>query len=500
MTSPRVPDRDAVESAVRRRLMTAATVLLPDMDSSLSTADVVHELALSVKADPHLDRVWLLFTALAGAFPEPGHVRELARSLDMSTDGGVMVAALGATIEVAGRAGGSLRAMDLVVGGTVVDVNFCATYEHNTGIQRVVRETIPRWVDAGRSVRLVAWSSNSSSMRDLDDIELDRVLHWNDRQRPEPVDPPDDAIETMVVPWRSNLFLPEVPFGDLCSTLAAIAEYSGNRVTAIGYDAIPLVSAEGQRPEESERFAHYLAVVKHATRVVAISESAAEEFRGYVDALAAQGLVGPEVDAVPLAVEVPAEARRSRPHDSGKPVVVCIGSHEPRKNQEAVLAAAELLHREGIAFEMVFVGGGSKGITAPFDAHAARLRARGFAVRSLRGIPDSELWGLFAAARFTVFVSLHEGFGLPVAESLALGVPVLTSNFGSLAEIAAMGGCVTVNPRDDDAIRDGMRQMLTDGELIARLRREAAAVPPRTWRDYADELWDTAMLDEVLPA
>jgi glycosyltransferase involved in cell wall biosynthesis len=195
-------------------------------------------------------------------------------------------------------------------------------------------------------------------------------------------------------------------------------------------------------------------------------------------------------------VEVPGAATAIPRESTDRALVLCVGSHEPRKNQEAVLAAGELLSREGIDFELVFVGGGSRGATSSFDARTSRLRSRGFPVRSLRGLSDDELWRLFARARFSVFVSLHEGFGLPVAESLALGVPVLTSDFGSLAEIAALGGCLTVDPRDDDAIAEAMRRMLTDDELILRLRAEAAAIPARGWRDYADDLWLTAGLGE----
>jgi glycosyltransferase involved in cell wall biosynthesis len=295
------------------------------------------------------------------------------------------------------------------------------------------------------------------------------------------------------------VLLAEVPLEELCAPIIAISQSSGNAVVAIGYDAIPLVSAEGQRNAESERFAHYLAALKHAEKVVAISESAADEFRGFVDALDAQGLKGPEVEAVPLAVEVSPRSRVAA-HTSEatqRPLVLCVGSHEPRKNQEAVLAAGELLHREGLDFELVFVGGGSRTATSNFDERVARLHKEGFAITSHRRLADDELWNLYARARFTAFVSLHEGFGLPVAESLALGVPALTSNYGSLAEIAALGGCVTVDPRDDEQILDAMRTLLTDDALIARLRSEAAAIPSRGWKDYADELWLAAHLNEV---
>lgn len=488
-------EKAEVEAALRGRLSAVAPVLAPDADPEASTRDLLQALALAVKADPTGPRAWLLFTAIAGAFPQQADVIDLQRRLDLNAPGAAMMAALAATLGVASHAFGSMRRLELVT-GVVVDVNFCARHEHNTGIQRVVRETLPRWIESGRDIRLVAWTDDSSAFRDLDAVERDRVLGWNNRKYPVLDEPSEGSVETIVVPWKSHVFLPEVPFERLTWPLAAIAESSGNEVRMIGYDAIPLVSADGQRSEESERFAHYLSVVKYSVQVLGISSSAAEEFHGFVDALGAQGLPGPQVDAVPLAVEVPGAATAIPRAIVGRPVVLCVGSHEPRKNQEAVLAAGERLSREGVDFELVFVGGGSRGATSSFDARTAKLRSRGFPVRSLRGLTDPELWQLFAQARFSVFVSLHEGFGLPVAESLALGVPVLTSDFGSLAEIAALGGCVTVDPRDDDAIAEAMRRLLTDDALIDGLRAEAAAIPPRGWRDYADDLWVTAGLGE----
>jgi glycosyltransferase involved in cell wall biosynthesis len=85
---------------------------------------------------------------------------------------------------------------------------------------------------------------------------------------------------------------------------------------------------------------------------------------------------------------------------------------------------------------------------------------------------------------------LHEGYGLPVAESLAYGTPALTTDYGSTAEIAAEGGALTVDPRDDDALVNAMRRLLTDDDLVTELEQAAGARPIRTWDDYARELWD----------
>jgi glycosyltransferase involved in cell wall biosynthesis len=177
----------------------------------------------------------------------------------------------------------------------------------------------------------------------------------------------------------------------------------------------------------------------------------------------------------------------------GEPLVLVVGSHEPRKNHDPIVFAAERLWDEGLRFRLRFIGGGSANVIRAFDRRARALAERGRPIEVWRAAKDDELLASYRAARFTVFPSLHEGFGLPVAESLAMAVPVVTSDYGSTAEIARDGGCLLVDPRDDDAILGAMRTLITDDRLHGRLVAECLARTPRTWGDYADELWTVAV-------
>ena len=173
-------------------------------------------------------------------------------------------------------------------------------------------------------------------------------------------------------------------------------------------------------------------------------------------------------------------------------MVLCVGTFEPRKNQLALLHAAERLWREGLRFELLLIGGAGWGHAFP-DA-VARLQRHGRTVRTVKEASAQELDDAYLRARFTVFASLHEGFGLPVAESFEHGTPVITSNFGSTAEIAQDGGAIVVDPYDDEALTGAMRTLLTDDGLVEHLRRAIAARPTRTWEDYASELWDSIVV------
>jgi glycosyltransferase involved in cell wall biosynthesis len=494
-----------------QRLREAARILLPGeaFADDLAVVSLIDALAEAVRVDAGDGRLWLLFTALAGAYPTPGQFEAARRRLELAAPGTATSVLLDATLEAASGSGEWDRPLRVVEDTTVIDVNFCAKFVHNTGIQRVVREVMPHLVALGAGadgatgapVELVAWTRRSGVTRGLSAVERQRVIDWRAMAAGTSELPPPQPDE-LVVPWRSRLFLPEVPEPALCERLAALAQFSGNRVSIIGYDTIPIASADLVIPSESERFARYLSVVKHVDEVVAISHSVAAEFTGFAHALDAQGLKRPDIRCVPLAADVPAgdvpatESGEPREH-TPVPLVLSVGSHEPRKNQDAVLFAAETLLGEGIDFRVVFVGGGNRRRTLSFDRHLRRLRAeRGWRIESVRGMKDAELWQHFRDARFSVFMSLHEGYGLPVVESLALGTPVLTANYGSLAEIATAGGCVTADPRNDQQIVETMRALLTDDALVTRLETEAAAIPQRTWSDYAAELWREARLGE----
>jgi glycosyltransferase involved in cell wall biosynthesis len=475
-----------------QRLREAARVLVPG--TQVEPADLLTTLADAVRTDPAGGRLWLLFTAVAGAYPTPGQHEVLRRRLALAAPGEAAGIVLEETKEAAGRAGEWDRPLRIVEGGVVVDVNFCAKFVHNTGIQRVVREVMPHLVAlGGESLELVAWTRRSGITRGLTAVERQRVIDWRALSAGTSVTIAPQPDE-LVVPWKSVVFLPEVPEPALCERLAGLAEFSGNTVSVIGYDTIPIGSAELVLESESLRFAHYLSVIKHVDAVVAISGSVATEFEGFTSALAAQGLTGPRIRCVPLAGDVPAGDAPAETA-SEPPLVLSVGSHEPRKNQDAVLYAVETLLGEGLKFRMVFVGGGDRSRTIAFDQRLRRLRAeRGWSIESVRGMSDGDLWRLYREARFSVFVSLHEGYGLPVVESRTLGTPVLTANYGSLAEIAEAGGCHTVDPRNDEDLVVALRRMLTDDRLIAKLTKEAARVPERTWRDYAADLWREAGL------
>lgn len=471
--------------ALARRLHAVAPVLLDaPPPPGLAHGPLLAALADDVAARPTRARVWLLATAVAGGYPTRAEVDQVARGLDLAAHGAALGAVLTGVAQTAATQAEAELDLEVVVGAVIVDVDFCAKSPHNTGIQRVVRSTMPHWA-AGTDAVFVAWAPDITGYRRLTPGQHRLALEWRSGDVPVA----ESADPVLIVPWDSVLVIPDVPAAALIERQAALARDSGNRVVLIGHDAIPVVSADTMVDEESDRFAHYLSIVKHSALVAANSATTAEEFGGFTDTLPAQGLTGPEVRTVSLPVDFPQRAPGAVPAVRQRPLALMVGSVEPRKNQRAVLSAAQTLWAEGLDFELLVIGGGNSWYLADFDRQIRRLKRAGRHVGVGRGLSDDAVAQAYRDARVVVFPSLQEGFGLPVAEALATKTPVITTRYGSTAEIAAGGGCILVDPRDESDIAQAMRRVLTDDAVHDDLVRQAAGRHDATWSDYADALW-----------
>jgi glycosyltransferase involved in cell wall biosynthesis len=468
--------------ALLQRLGVAAEVLLGERardERPLDDAGAMLE-AMAAALQPRADasRVWLLLAALTAGFPRPDEVRSAIRHLEHQAPRDAAVWLLrfaGMRMTIAD----AVAEIALVTEGIIVDVDFSSKNDLNTGIQRVVRQLVPRWSRA-HDLTLIRWRDGKMFVG-LTAREAQRVLG----EAPAAY----AATDTRLVPWGVPVILPEVPFPGHGDRLAGLAQFSPNTVRAIGYDCIPMVSADLVGETEREKFGEYLELVKHADVVAGISRTAAAEFEGFVAALGAQGLTGPEIVtcALPTTERVPAPSTTGR--EVTVPEVLCVGSPDRRKNQIALVEAAEHLWREGLDFRLRLIGAGGnrpKELTDLVDD----LITLGRPIDVREGVADREIDEAYRAARVFVFPTRHEGFGLPVVEALSYGVPVITSDFGSTREISEGNGALLVDPEDVPQLVDALRRLLTDDDLHAELVTRAHNRPSRTWDDYAAELWE----------
>ena len=157
-----------------------------------------------------------------------------------------------------------------------------------------------------------------------------------------------------------------------------------------------------------------------------------------------------------------------RRHGVRPPYVLVTGTLEPRKNLPRLIEAFAGLSedaREGWTLALAGAPGWET------DATFASVAAHSDLVRTLGYVSDSELACLYRRAEVFCYVSLYEGFGIPVLEAMQSGTAVLTSSVSSMPEV---GGDAAryADPREVLDIRRGLGELLSDPELR---RRSAAA-------------------------
>jgi glycosyltransferase involved in cell wall biosynthesis len=163
-----------------------------------------------------------------------------------------------------------------------------------------------------------------------------------------------------------------------------------------------------------------------------------------------------------------------------RPYILCMGAEEARKNTAVMLRAYALLRdRMKDAPDLAIAG------AKPPDAVLRLAPANG--VRLLGYAFGDSLPALYRNASIFVCPSLMEGFGMPILEAMAAGVPVVATRNAGCLEFTGERSAVEVDPADPEAIADAMERCLTDDALRAALTtRATAAARALTWDACAE--------------
>jgi glycosyltransferase involved in cell wall biosynthesis len=206
--------------------------------------------------------------------------------------------------------------------------------------------------------------------------------------------------------------------------------------------------------------------------------------------------VADRLEVVPYGVSTPSapEAEAVRWAGAYRPFLLCVGNRKPHKNLTAAVEVLARLRSDFPALRLVIAGRGF-GTDDGVTALAAALGV-GDAVVELGEVEDARLNALYGAAECLLFPSIFEGFGLPVLEAMAAGLPVVASDFAAVAE-AAGGAAALVPPYAHDRMADAVRHILTDDTLRAeRVRQGRARAAQFSWagagRRTADVLYAAA--------
>ena len=287
------------------------------------------------------------------------------------------------------------------------------------------------------------------------------------------------------------LFLPETVLDGRFPERMAWARARGMLVGALLYDLIPVTHSRFCAPDTVARFPEYLEGLAATDAVWAISGESLRQFELY---LATRLLPSPpKREAIWLPAQFGARPRvtaLAAAASAGEPIyALCVGSIEPRKNHRILIEAFQNLMRRcpDMPLRLVLAGhrfGGSDELAewvsrvASEDPHIAWTGL----------VSDEGLADLFESAAFTVYPSLVEGYGLPLAESLWMGRPCLCHSGGVMAELAADGGCLAVDMTDVAAIEEGLERLARDVDLRRRLAQEALSRELLDWAGYGAQI------------
>ena len=166
--------------------------------------------------------------------------------------------------------------------------------------------------------------------------------------------------------------------------------------------------------------------------------------------------------------------------------MLCVSTLEPRKRIGHLLSAYRSLP-SALRQRMPLVLAGSKGWRNEDLLKQIEQGQQEGWLHYLGFVPETTLVALYAGAHGFLFPSIYEGYGLPVLEAMACGVPVLTSNRSSLPEVAA-GAALLVEPDDIDALALGIGKMIEDEPWRKQARERGLQVAAhRSWESCAEQ-------------
>lgn len=222
--------------------------------------------------------------------------------------------------------------------------------------------------------------------------------------------------------------------------------------------------AHPERTRAEMRHAYPALAARHAAAadgIIVVSEHVAEKASRLLR-------IDPErISVCPHGIPRWAPAPRIEPGNPSGRYVLFLGTLEPRKNVDGLLAAySGLIARRPDAPPLKLAGAAIAGAMTWRDAISnpplvGKVDYHGY-------VSDGDRQAVYAGARLLVLPSFDEGFGMPVVEAMSLGIPVVASTRGALPEVSG-GAALLVDPEDVAGLSEAMERVLFDGGLARRM-------------------------------
>ncbi len=254
-----------------------------------------------------------------------------------------------------------------------------------------------------------------------------------------------------------------------------LPEWRARRMVSTFHDLF-VMTGEYSTPEFRRRFTEQARfAASRSDLIITVSAFTASQ----VSALL--GVETPRIRVIHHGVRAPSNVPTDEQRED---IVLSVGAVQVRKNVDRLVEAFERLPE---SWRLVLAGGqgyGFERIRERIERSPARARIQ------IAGYVDrAALESLYSRARILAFPSLDEGFGIPVLEAMAWGVPVLTANRSALPEVAG-SAALLVDPLNTEEIAAALSVLAEDSELrqrLAELGRERAA--SFRWEDAVTRTW-----------
>lgn len=335
----------------------------------------------------------------------------------------------------------------------IVDISTALRWmdRHAVGIVRTEREIARHLTQNCTGVVLVYFDRESHDFRHLKQEQADQLfpdlLNHKSKKR-------EDALEVnSFFAFRDNDVLVSAGLQWDIDFLSAVYNKKLShriKLVQVVYDIIPILMPEYCAPGMDVLFPKFIMdTAWTADAVYAISQSTELDFVNYVSSLK----VGkcPPVRRIRLGCDIPSTNRPVIEINELQPreFVLYVSTIEPRKNHKMLFDIWRLLNSSQSRDlpTLVFVGGAGWNVENFINILHNCFSLYPRKIRILNDVSDDQLQWLYSNAYFTVYPSLYEGWGLPIAESLARGTPCIASNSSSMPEVAR-SLCDLVDPYD----------------------------------------------------
>jgi glycosyltransferase involved in cell wall biosynthesis len=274
----------------------------------------------------------------------------------------------------------------------------------------------------------------------------------------------------------SRRLLLGAPRADLFHALNQRVDRPARRTVSTFHDLF-VMTGEYSTPEFRARFTEQARqAADRSDAIIAVSQFTASQVERLL------GVEPARIHVVPHGVRMPARQEAAQREN----LILFVGVIQRRKNLARLVKAFESLPagwRLGLA-------GATQGYGALEELRAVEESPRRADIDLLGHLTTEQLTGLYARARIFAFPSLDEGFGMPILEAMAHGIPVITSRSSAMPEVTG-DAAVLVDPMNVDELADGLVRLAADSalreELIGRGRARALQF---TWDSAVAKTWE----------